>query len=484
MKKAVKLLFSMKKGKEAKVDKTVQLHMLKNEQCLLPSRGALTPPSIYFFHDYCCNNIKKNPFASLALIKLYTNRASANIVNNLQVVTSSEGIEELRLYTVWDMPTNLNEVLPAEPDLIPTNAVHAANMYIVLPICLKPAAKLKHYLSCEERLDELLMSYVPTNKSLPSEQLTLNRITSVLSHYGIFVCISDYEHAFISGKSIDENSHQHYGIYNRNLIQFKFDTFLTALQDHDLSLQKINVENLDYMPIGSNFVNDRNTISTCYGNIKSKIVKLPGTYEENFKNYNALTEFVVAYLMLSTLHRPSTEPFGTLKHFDLHSGLVNIVDKGPNSFRVIPLNNAALALVISYISFLRFFSSQFRHIYPDISNNVNLILGKDAPLFQVLSFKLRRFRPFEPNFLEKYQSTEVIKNNFARHYISSFLVKEGASRDEVKTFLGHISSATRSVHFTSLDINLLRTIVAQVEIHINLSVSDGGLGIQIPEQLK
>jgi hypothetical protein len=102
----------------------------------------------------------------------------------------------------------------------------------------------------------------------------------------------------------------------------------------------------------------------------------------------------------------------------------------------------------------------------------------------MLSSELRRFRPFEPNFLEKYQSTEVIKNNFARHYIPSFLVKKGASRDEVKTFLGHISSATRSVCFTSLDINLLRTIVAQVETHINLSVSDGGLGIQIPEQLK
>jgi site-specific recombinase XerD len=188
--------------------------------------------------------------------------------------------------------------------------------------------------------------------------------------------------------------------------------------------------------------------------------------------------------MISTLHRPTTEPFGSLRNFDLHSGIVNIVDKGPYSFRIIPLSDAALALVIAYTRFLDSFSTQFRNIYSDISNPINLMLQGEIPLFQMLNSGTASFRPFKPNFLNKYQSSEVIKNNFARHYIPSFLAQGGASRDEIKIFLGHISGATKSVRFTSLDCNLLRAVVAQVETHIHLPTSDGGLDIKIPEQLK
>jgi hypothetical protein len=213
--------------------------MLKNEQCLLPSRGALTPPSIYFLHDYCREDIKKQPQASLTLIKLYTNRRSVDIVNNLQIVTLPDGTEELRLHTVWDMPINPKQVEIEQSGLQTTSIKLADNMYLVLPIELKPAAKLTHYFAHEEDLDKWLMSYVPSNQALPSERLTLNRIEKVIAHYGAFVDISDYEQAFISSLSLDKESHQHYGIVNRNLVQLKFDTFRMALSNHDLSPKEI-----------------------------------------------------------------------------------------------------------------------------------------------------------------------------------------------------------------------------------------------------
>lgn len=118
-----------------------------------------------------------------------------------------------------------------------------------------------------------------------------------------------------------------------------------AISNHCLQPKSIVNDGLDLMPIGSNFVPDPECVSAYFNLINSEIIQTPNSFAQEFTNFNVLTEFTVMYLMLNTLHRESVEPFGPLKNFDLHTGLVEIIDKGVDSRRKIPLSFQAIASV-------------------------------------------------------------------------------------------------------------------------------------------
>lgn len=478
MKAAINILYSISKGANSSEKETMRAHRDKNDQCLLSSRSGLTSSSISFLHNYCETRVCLSPIASLVLIMMYSGRYCHDVIDNLELITDSEGKKQLRLWTKWEMPTSRTK--GSDETRINTSA---SSMYLILPVKLLPATKLRGYPKYKEKLESWVQDFLPQNAALPSERFTLSRVKLVLSHYAAFADISDYEHAFISARKLDGESHQSYGTIDRNLVQFKFDVFREAIDRHDLVPQHAVFESTEYQPIGSNFASDAATISNYFDNITREAVALPTRYEERFLNFNILTEFIVAFLSLCTLYRPRKSPFGTLKYFDLHAGIVSILDKGAVSFRQIPLCESALSLIVSYISFLKDFAKKFENRYPKVSTSISSTLEGDSPLFQKLCIRSKSFKPLKTNFMHKYTSNIWLKNNYERHYMPTFLVKEGYSRNDVKILLGHTSASTRSQRFNSNDYNLLHSLVDKIERHILSPIDEGGLGIQIPRYL-
>lgn len=477
MKAALKTLFSIAKSQNTIAKTIMRAHRDKNEQCLLSSRSALTTSSAYYIHRYCNDRVRSDPIASLVLIMLYSGRNCHDVINNLEQAVNCEGQQELRLYTPWSMPKNEND----------SNAYRGTclsdNMYLVIPARFKPAEKLKGYPNYNEKLESWVQDFIPMNKSLPSERITLSRIKLLLSHYGAFTDISDYENAFISGKKLENESHQSYGIIDRNLIQCKFDSFRQALETSNLKPQSVTYESLDFQAVGSNFTSDTAVVSTYFERITRNAIKVPLTLEQHCLNYNTLTEFTVAYLSLCTLHRPKFSPFGKIQNFDLHAGVISILDKGTDSYREVPLSDIPLKLVNDYISFLTFFARKYRYVFPCLSADVKSILNGETPLFQRLNYRVKRLAKLKPNFMKKYTENLGLKNNYERHYVTSFLVKRGYSRNKLKLLLGHASPSTRSARFNSCDYNLLHSLVNEIECHMNLPTKESGLGIKIPNYL-
>jgi hypothetical protein len=478
MKAAINTLYSISKGANTSAKDTARAHRDKNDQCLLSSRSGLTSSSISFLHSYCQTHMSSNPIASLILIMIYAGRNCYDVVDNLELVTDSEGEKQLRLWTRWEMPTSRNTT--SGDTRIKSLA---SNMYLILPLKLLPATKLSGYLEYRKKLESWVQDFLPQNAALPSERFTLSRVKLVLSHYAAFADISDYEHAFISARKFEDESHQSYGTIDRNLVQFKFDVFREAVDRNDLYPQHAVFAGTEYQPLGSNFASDAATISNYFHNITREAVTFPTRYEDRFLNFNILTEFIVAYLSLCTLYRPRYSPFGTLKYFDLHAGIVSILDKGAVSFRQIPLCKSALTLIVRYISFLKDFAKKFENRYPKVSTSIGFALNGDSPIFQKLCIRSKSFKPLKADFMHKYTSSMWLKNNYERHYMSTFLVKEGHSRNDVKILLGHKSASNRSERFNSSDYNLLHSVVDKIERHILSPIDEGDLGIQIPSYL-
>lgn len=471
-------LYSISKSANTSKKKTAREHRDKNEQCLLSSRSCLTRSSISFLHSYCETNMSASPIASLVLIMIYSGRHCHDVVDNLVLITGCDGKKQLRLRTPWEMPSTSTT---GSSDTRIKGLT--SNMYLILPLKLLPATKLIGYSEYRKKLESWVQDFLPKNATLPSERFTPSRVKLVLSHYAAFANISDYEHAFISARKLDDESHQSYGNIDRNLVQFKFDVFRKAIDRHDLFPQHAVFEATEYQPIGSNFASNAATISNYFQNITKEGITLPVSYQARFLNFNILTEFIVAYLSLCTLYRPRYSPFGTIKYFDLHAGLVNILDKGAISFRQIPLCESALRLIISYIAFLKDFAKKFENRYPEVSIGICSTLKGDSPLFQKLCIRSKSFETLKANYMHKYTSNMWLKNNYERHYMSTFLVNEGYSRNDVKMLLGHTSPSTRSERFSSNDYNLLHSLVDKIERHILSPVNAGGLGIQIQRYL-
>jgi hypothetical protein len=478
MKAAIRTLSSIAKSQNTTAKTIARAHRDKNEQCLLSSRSALTSSSVYYLHNYCDERVAKDPMASLVLIMIYSGRNCYEVIDNLKLIAYCDDQEELRLHTPWAMPGS-----DRESNTNDGSTSTAANMYLVLPIRLKPTVKLKEYLDYKKKVESWVQSFVPANEALPNERFTLNRIKLLLSHYGAFAGISDYENAFISAKNLEDESHQSYGIVDRHQIQFKFDVFCKALKKNDLNPQVEIFESADFLAVGSNFSTDTATVSTYIERITSKATNVALNLEQHCSNFNILTEFTVAYLSLCTLHRPRLSPFGTIKNFDLHSGVVSILDKGVDSFRQTPLCDTALVLVINYRDYLTSFEQKYKHVNPKLSADIASILAGDEPLFQKLNFRTKRLVEFKADFMGKYTDNLKLKNNYERHYVTSVLVKKGYSRNDLKLLLDHTSPSTRGTRFNSSDYNLLHSLVNEIENHINTPTLEGGLGIKIPRYL-
>jgi hypothetical protein len=269
MKAALKTLSSIAKSQNTREKAIMRAHRDKNEQCLLSSRSALTTSSAYYIHKYCDDRVGNDPIASLVLIMLYSGRDCYEVIDNLELIFNREGQQELRLYTKWSMPKSESE------SNVNSGTCSSNNMYLVIPTRLKPAEKLRQYQNYKEKLESWVQDFLPVNKALPAERFTLSRIKLLLPHYCSFREISDYENAFISGKSLEQESHQSYGIIDRNLIQCKFDSFRQALETSNLSPQSVTFESVDFQAVGSNFASDTATVASYFERINSKAINLP-----------------------------------------------------------------------------------------------------------------------------------------------------------------------------------------------------------------
>lgn len=474
---SIGILRQIVKPKEQRETRLKKDHMLKNEQHLNSSRSTLTSSSIYFLHDYCAERCTNDPFASLVLIMMFTSRSYSEILTNLKVQKGgSDCLEELRLYNNWKFAGwNNKDVHPELHDL-------DSNLYIGLPIYLSSCLRLMNYFTDADVFEKKLRKFIPKNKNLRAESFTLARIRSILEHNKQFIGMSRYDFAFIANQELSKDAHLHYGHVGRKGIQRKFDRFLFAIEKRAIYEQQFEHENIPLeTKIGSNFVPESKDISGFFDDLSSQWIKRDDSIQSMLANYNTYTQFVVCYLMLSTLHRPTHNPFKTLINFNLKLGSVCILDKGYDSSRTIPLSKRSIELIKSYLEYRAKLCVSLRFIHPSLADQIQQGCNSKSDLFRLINIKKRKLSDYIPKEVhDKSENGKRLKTNYHRHYIITFLEGIGISRDIGAIYMGHASPSTKDNPFSSVNFNLLHEIAELIDTHISANVNSGGLEINIP----
>jgi integrase len=155
-------------------------------------------------------------------------------------------------------------------------------------------------------------------------------------------------------------------------------------------------------------------------------------------DFNTRTDYVVAYLELVTMHRPTKQPFGFITHFDFVTGIATIKDKGAMSSRCTFLPPSAVHLLRNYKSYLINLSSRLTHTAPKIAEKLTRALEGEVKLFRYwYEDKLTRYKPNK-----KYQEIQKIApviENWPRHFLKTKLLILGVYPDDVKRYMGHAS---------------------------------------------
>jgi hypothetical protein len=451
--------------------KTMYASQKSDKQMASPS--TLSQSSFLYLYDYCANE-NGNSIAILVQLMLLTGR-SAELILSLLKLKGTENEQQLRLYTNWQFASNNK-----------SNNDNSAKSYILLPIKFSPCLELKNENVDYKDIDEQIRTFLPNNSVFPGEHFTIARIKSVIIHYRDSVDLSEYDVGFISNSQFSQDAHLHYGNMNKDKIQDGFKRFYYLLETQSL---RSDFEYFDRRPrtqneiIGCTWELDPTIIVQFFNYLLTNIASSKKSKNNSMLyTYNAYTTFVVKYLTLSTLHRPSQKPFRKLNSINFPLAEVTIQDKGHDSLRTVPLSRSAIKILTKYLVYRKRLCAILEPVYPELSNELIKGLTSEAELFEMIDIRSKKTKKYIPSEISKISEAGAkLTNNYERHYFTSVLSDQGMSRDDLRSLLGHKFDAYAPAEPSSINFNILSELVDLMEEHINTPVELGGLGIRIPE---
>lgn len=405
-------------------------HARRNIKYGNASLNRLTIPTLKKVVEHCEAH-SDELVASLALTVLFTGRTVADILGeNVSFSLTPSGLGRLGL--TWKLRFGR-----PESSLLVTFAKETveADPYILVPTELAKAIDVirqqkKGVQAWEKLLDNFLSGFRG-----PGEQLvTRVRLQKAIDYEHCTVGMSRYERDYVANRPIDDHMQNFYASFPLDSLHQSLRRFgqLFLLPEY-LNGYDFEVETSGLL-IGSNRRLNASGVQTIFELITDAVGSALSSNELK-KILNACATYTIQVLSLATLHRPTKRPFGTINDFYRDFSHVQIEDKGPESFRVVPLCKFARNSIREYCKVLEAAKVRFRF---QQSNEY-------ACICEMLAGKSALFRRLTTNsFLADFSaSTEdiedpfLLRSNWHRHTISSELIRRGIDRDLLSAFMGH-----------------------------------------------
>jgi len=405
-------------------------HARRNIKYGNASLNRLTLPTLKKVVEYCDAH-SNELVASLALTILFTGRTVADIVcEDVSFSLTPSGLGRLGL--TW----NLRFGRPESALLVTFGKEEfETDPYVLIPPTLAASIdavrqQRKSNQHWEKSVDEFLSGFRG-----PGEQLvTRIRLQKVIDYEHNTVGMTRYERDYIANRPIDDNMQNFYAAFSvdrlhKGLLRFgRLFLLPEYLNGYEFETEAHEVLFGSNRKLSAAGVQD--------------IFKLLTTAIERALNNGALRHVINAYatytiqvLSVATLHRPIKRPFGTINDFYGDFSHVEIEDKGPESFRVVPLCKFARNSIREYCKVLEAAKVRFRFQQPNEYACICEMLEGKSALFRRLTTN-----SFLADFSASTEDAEdpfLLRSNWHRHTISSELIRRGIDRDLLSAFMGH-----------------------------------------------
>lgn len=433
-------------------------HKLRREKELACAYDSLTTHDIRQLLNFCYQS-DDYQFSHLLLASLYSARSISHLMDaqiRLEVSVTDCGQFGI-LYSSMKHPDSLTSSNNSEP-------------FIFLPSTFLMSIREAQKSDIEE-IENKLKSHLTEINKKHSTRLTLGRIKRYLIKEAAEFNLSQAEVSFIADNRIREHAGSSYlSISAKELSEqhFRYLNHVQSLaQQEQFEIGSVLDSTSAEKVMGSNRSMPNKEIIILFSEMKNVVnvalKKLPSSI---WQIYNDYTLFTVCLLYMSTGHRPSRSPFGTLQNFDLIREVVWIQDKqareGAN--RLLPIGKISSQHLKNYLSFLEKVKDVVKYSYPAEAESIGQSLSSQADLFKLKGNTGMTF--FSATTQREYcTTTHKFAKNWHRHWLRQLLAKQpNINPSATDAFMGHENLLDESFSiFSSLDVTELRKISEAIE---------------------
>lgn len=170
--------------------------------------------------------------------------------------------------------------------------------------------------------------------------------------------------------------------------------------------------------------------------------------ENIIKRHNAFTSYCLGMLLLCTGHRPTKDPFSSIKHFHLDKGVLLICDKATDqerAWRLVALPPMAVSQMRVYLDYLPKLAAhlQGEDHSSDLPQRIVRMVSGEAdilPLFFFLSNRgrLKQISVSKSKLAKHWSLFWPLPVYFLRHIMATMLLRHTNRADYVQIQLGHM----------------------------------------------
>ena len=197
----------------------------------------------------------------------------------------------------------------------------------------------------------------------------------------------------------------------------------------------------------------QSTISTYVGALNSHVSQVVNDNKSKlWEKHNAYTDYIVAFLMYATGHRPVQDPFDSLDKIDLQAGLILVNDKCMDemrAYRLVSLSDAAVQQLEQYCEYLEQLSITLVRMgkaHFDLSfairsaiNTNDASVSQIVPLFFYLDKALASTSSITQETIAAFLNmASWVPNNYNRHVGATEYLKKRHWAQRAEIQLGHI----------------------------------------------
>jgi hypothetical protein len=409
-----------------------------------------------------CKKKSQNEYALLALLVLISGRTVSKLFSVKPILIDDN---------VAQLPIRWNKAQVPESFLPETEYIETSNQeFTLVPQKLASNLSKLQQETDAKACDRQLKAFLTKIRTSTKEHITPITLAKTLGFQKYQFNISVFEWSFLCDEPKNLLGQNSYVAFSAEKLFQKHIKFMAQFID-TAPLERYLTQLKHDVWFGSPRVLTTESVVNTFFHIVNNLNQAISQRTNYERVHNWFTVYTVQLMQLATLHRPISNVFRTLDQFNLRNNNVEIVDKGEESRRLVPLCKVATDALCNYLAYLEKLKDVARFEARNFTSEIDKSLEGKACLFRAWSHS---------GLTDDYRSLRGLgiselftKSNWHRHFISTALVSKDYDRYLINTFSGHrLDSQTaygKSKSFTYDDLLKVSTAIESIITKLDLA---------------
>lgn len=408
-----------------KHQKDAKAHQQRRAKYACCDRECLTSAAIDELVRHCKRN-DQNKYALLALLVLISARTVSKLFT-VQPTVVNKNVAQLPV--TWNKTQVPKSFLPGIEYIKTLN-----EEFILIPQVLALNLSRLQQETDAEDCNKQLKAFLTKVRTSTGEHITPVGLAKALGFQKHQFNLSVFEWSFLCDEPKNVLGQNSYVAFSAEKLFRKHIKFMAQFID-TAPLERYLTELKHDVWFGSPRVPTTDSVVNIFSYIVDNLNQAISQRTNYERVHNWFTVYTVQLMQLATLHRPSNNVFGTLTQFNLSDNTVQILDKGSESRRLVPLCTIAIEALSNYLNYLRVLRRLVRFEARNFTSEIDKMLEGKANLFRAWG---------QSGLSDDYGSMENLgisklftQSNWHRHFVSTALVADRYDRYLLNTYSGH-----------------------------------------------